>query len=92
MPEAAVLHELLAVIGGHDDDRVVVQAERREPVQQLAEMLVEIADLAFVELVHLRRERGIGVARFHARDGLAVVRMLEVRIVRIHVVEKQEEA
>ena len=92
VPEAAVLGEFLAVVGGQRDQRVVVEALLFELREQLPELGVEMGDLAAIEL-----GEPLGLLRFRigerdAGDADAVVGMLEIGIVRIHVVQEEEEA
>ena len=49
MPPAAMLLKFLAMVTRKDDECVVVQALGLEPVKQLAQMPVQIADLAVVQ-------------------------------------------
>ena len=51
--QLAVLLELLAVVGGHDDDGRVAHAERREPVEESLQLEVPEADAAVVEVAEV---------------------------------------
>ena len=55
MQHAAVLHELLAVVGRHDHDRVVEDAPAPEGVEEAAELVVELPDLRVVQVGQVRR-------------------------------------
>jgi hypothetical protein len=49
-----VLHELLAVIGGDHDERVVGDAERLQALQELSEVVIVVADLPVVQRLRRR--------------------------------------
>src|SRR6185437_16827210 len=55
----AVLAETLAVVTGDDDNRVVGDAELRQVVEQLAELIVGEGDLSLVELPDARQIRRV---------------------------------
>jgi hypothetical protein len=52
--DLAVLAELVAVVGGHDDDRVIRQAELGEALEQGTENAVRVLDLAQVHRAELQ--------------------------------------
>ena|GEM_PF-5281786 len=56
--ERSVLHELFAVIGGHDDDRTIGQTETLECGEQISELAVGVGDLAVVECDDVREVFG----------------------------------
>ena len=60
VPLAAVLEELLAVVGGDDDEGVLEEPALAQRAEDLAEDLVGEADLAVVE-----RDQVLAVARLH---------------------------
>ena len=86
VPPAAVLEELLAMIGGDDDalERTRFAQERREP-------LAGVTDLVGVGGAHPSRGSGVdGLAGRRGRQRLTALRFT-VRIVRIHQVQVEEE-
>ena len=91
VPPPAVLLELLAVVGGDDDLRVVVQPQLLQVLEQVAELLVEVVHVLPVELVQLGGAGGGRVGIRDPGDAAPVVRNLEVRVVRVHVVHPEEE-
>jgi len=52
--EAAVVVELLAVVGDEDDERRAVEPVRPEPIEESAEGLVQERDLAVVQRAQQR--------------------------------------
>ena len=92
MPETTVLVELFAVIGGHYDNRILVEPFGVELGQELSELNVEVFDLAAIELVKSFGHLRLGFGHRHARDSDAVIGMLEVGIVGVHVVKEEKEA
>ena len=71
-----VLEELLAVIGGDDDDRLVEQLLALEPFEEQAEMVVDVADLAVVQRHDVRE-----IARVHAGvDGVVLREVASVHV------------
>ena len=53
MPDIAVLEELLAVVGGDDDERGVLEAAALERREERAEMVVELAQRGVVEIAEV---------------------------------------
>src|SRR5207245_6287329 len=49
MLPGAMLEELLAVVGGHEDERPAVEAPRAHVVEDAAQLVVHVPDLAVVE-------------------------------------------
>src|SRR2546429_439817 len=72
VPPAAVLLELLAVVGGEHDERAVVEATRPQVVEEDAELLVEVGDLAVVKLAVEPRDRRGRIGVRDPRIALAV--------------------
>src|SRR5690554_2427705 len=91
VPIAAVLHELLAVIGGDDNRHLVVEAALFERLDELTEMPIPVGDLAVVELSKARGLLGGRRRVRRARISRTAVRMLKIGIVRIHIGEEEEE-
>jgi hypothetical protein len=99
--EPAVLHELVAVVGHEDDERLVGHAALRERREQEPDQIVDVADLAVVDRAHVRdvlRRRGLvgdAVAVAVAAARVDVHRPVRggraVRVVDVHVVQVEEE-
>ena len=69
-----MLEELLAVVGGHDDERAAVQAAGLQVVQDAADLVVGVADLAVVEGQQVLEVRGRDRGRGPASRSPATVR------------------
>ena len=71
MRKHAVLAEVLAVVGGEDEQRVVEQAFGLHAIEELAQLLVVVANLAVVQREATRGGRRLhvlGVERVVALD------------------------
>ena len=61
--ESTVLPELLTVIAGQNDERVLVQSLQLEPIQETADILI---DILYLQLVKLTNPRSLGGVRREA--------------------------
>ena len=105
MADPAVLHELLAMVGGEHHHGLVAHAQPVEVVEQPGDVVVGVGDLLAVETLEVGDvgvsqvvAPGAQVADVHAGQQVAVVvrRLVEVGVVvevpvRVEVVGEEEE-
>jgi hypothetical protein len=91
---AAVLHELLTMVGRDHDERVAREPQRAQGLQELAQLVVEVPDLAVIERRGaIGRQKRCGLpSRRRLRKEMRVALRGGVGIVDLIGVDEQEEA
>ena len=92
MPPALMLVKLLAVVGGKQDHRIVVESPLAHTVQERADVGVHILDFGAIGVTHaLEMLFRIGVGQLNAGIAFAGVVVVHEGVMGVHVVQKQQE-